>query len=203
MESKENRSTFFKRLTPFFEPSALMQIEIAYALAKIGHSAQVRKEKDDQGNPVRYFEHVRRVSLILIDEAQIINDKMIISSLLHDALEDTRDLTASMIEHIWGGDIVRIVKTLSKCPKNGYLERFSLSKDWRPYVIKCCDRLDNLRSLGSTKLDFRKRQVRETYDKYIPLFDIMLELTPSCYQANVNRLYNSLTKELHHQNSNL
>lgn len=179
----ENRESFFNRLEPFFVPSVLLDVQLAYTLAKFGHRSQVRKEVEDDGTPVRYFEHVRRVAIIVVDEAKvdeakIVRPELVIAALLHDGIEDTRDLTPAMIEHCFGTDVACIVKTLSKAPKEGYLERFYMSDDWRPYLIKACDRLDNLRSLDQSPKEFRAKQVAETRDKYYPLFDRMLELMP-------------------------
>lgn len=179
------RAEFFERLKPYHAPSTLLDMELAYTLAKFGHRAQVRMERDEAGNPLRYFEHVKRVAFILIDEVRIPDADMVIGALLHDGMEDTRDLTPEMIEHVFGPDVVTIVKTLSKVPKEGYLERFLVSTDFRPYVIKACDRLDNLRSLGSASLDFQHKQIRETREKYYPLFDRMVELAPAHYRASV------------------
>lgn len=179
------RAEFFEKLQPFHAPSALLDMELAYTLAKFGHRAQVRMESDAAGEPVRYFEHVKRVALILIDEVRIPREEMVIAALLHDGIEDTRDLTPEMIEHVFGPDVVTIVKTLSKKPKKGYLDRFLVSTDFRPYVIKACDRLDNLRSLGSADLTFQHKQIRETREKYYPLFDRMVELAPAHYRASV------------------
>jgi guanosine-3',5'-bis(diphosphate) 3'-pyrophosphohydrolase len=182
------RAEFFERLKPFHAPSSLLDIELAYTLAKYSHRAQVRMERDAKGDQLRYFEHVKRVALILIDEVRIPQEEMVIAALLHDGIEDTRDLTPEMIEHVFGPDVVTIVKTLSKVPKEGYLDRFRISTDFRPYVIKACDRLDNLRSLGSASVDFQQKQIRETREKYYPLFDRMVELTPTHYRAAVAAL---------------
>jgi len=182
------RAEFFQRLQPFHAPSTILDIELAYTMSKYGHRAQVRKESDDTGKPVRYFEHPKRVALILIDLVKIVDPTMVISCLIHDGLEDTRDLTPEMIEHIWGTDVVKIVKTLSKTPKEGYLNRFFMSTDWRPYVIKGCDRLDNLSSLAQTSLEFQQRQIAETKEKYYPLFDRMVSLTPMEYKVQVQGL---------------
>lgn len=156
-----NREIFMSALVPHFSPIDMLRIRHAYIMAKHGHRAQVRKELDEHGNPVRYFEHLRRVALNLIRVARCIDATMIIASLLHDALEDSRDLTAEMIEHCFGSDVVTVVKTLSKTPKDGYLERFTMSCDWRPYAIKACDRLDNLQTLSQTSREFMSKQVHE------------------------------------------
>lgn len=179
-----NRAEFFDKLEPYHAPSTLLDIQLAYTLAKYGHRAQVRKEIDENGNPLRYFEHVRRVATVLIDEAKIVDRDMVISSLLHDGIEDTTDMTPAMIEHVFGADVVRLVKTLSKVPKNGYLGRFYRCNDWRPYVIKACDRLDNLRSLNQTDPEFQLKIMKETKDLYLPLFRHMTQITPTEHKAS-------------------
>lgn len=176
------RREFFQKLAPFHAPSSLLSVELAYTLAKFGHRAQVRKELDETGRPVRYFEHVKRVALILIDEVKLVNKDMVIAALIHDGIEDTRDLTPAMIEHVFGEDVVKMVKTLSKDPKEGYLERFHMSTDYRPYILKGCDRLDNLRSLGQASLAFQEKQIKETRESYFPLFNRMVDLTPEFFR---------------------
>lgn len=195
----ENRESFFARLEPYHAPSTLLDIHLAYTLAKFSHRAQVRKETDEHGQAVRYFEHVRRVALVLIDEAKIVDPTMIIAALLHDGPEDTRDLTPGMIEHCFGPDVVAIVKTLSKVPKEGYLDRFYISGDWRPFVIKACDRLDNLRSLSSAPVEFQDKQLKETQEKYVPLFDHMCDITPHAYQDRTTMIRRMITTEIYSQ----
>ncbi|MFO0760568.1 MAG: hypothetical protein U0359_29070 [Byssovorax sp.] len=185
--SNENHETFFRRIDPFFSPSELRKIDLAYMLAKYAHRAQTRKETDEHGEPLRYFEHVRRATLIGLDEARIVRLDTTISCFLHDTREDTR-LSAEQIEDCFGADVCNIVKVLSKVPKEGYLDRFYVCTDWRPYFVKACDRLDNLRSLSQATPEFRKKQVAETRDKYYRLFDRMVVLTPEGYRDGVRRL---------------
>lgn len=178
----ENRESFFTRLEPFLAPSSLLDVQLAYTLAKYGHRSQVRKELNADGEPIRYFEHVRRVAIILIDEVKIVEPDLVIAALLHDGPEDTRDLTPAMIERCFGTQVAHTVKVLSKTPPEGYLDRFKVCTDWRPYIIKGCDRLDNVRSLKAGTADFLAKQVRETRGKYYPLFDRMLQLIPDVYK---------------------
>lgn len=196
--ARENKETFFTRLEPFYPPSVMLDIKLAYILAKHGHRAQFRKELDKEGAKVRYFEHVRRVALILFDEARCTRPEMIVAALLHDGIEDTRDLTDLMIEHCFGPDVVSIVKILSKSPKEGYLERFAMCKDWRPYVIKACDRLDNLRSLSGETItqEFREKQIKETEEKYLPLFVTMIELAPKRCKSHAEFLLRQILQQL-------
>jgi len=195
----ENREAFFTRLEPFFAPSTLLDVQLMYTLAKFGHRSQVRKELDEEGDPIRYFEHVRRVAIILIDEARIVKPEMIIAALGHDTVEDTRDVTPAMLERCFGTDVVSIIKVLSKTPKEGYIERFWTCTDWRPYVIKACDRLDNLRSLEKTSVGFRTRQIAETRDKYFPLFDRMIKLTPDEFIHRSQTIRDSIRQETQRQ----
>ena len=80
----ENRDTFFARLEPHLAPSSLLDIQLAYTLAKFGHRAQTRKELGEDGQPERYFEHPRRVTLILLDEVKIHEPELVVAALLHE-----------------------------------------------------------------------------------------------------------------------
>ncbi len=178
----ENHKSFFDRLV-FLSFEDRLNVELAYALAKYWFRSKYRKEIDLAGNKIRYFEHLRRVVLILIDELKIANPELIIAALCHDALEDTRDddLAAAQIEKRFGKDIIWMVKLLSKVPKEGYLERLNAFADWRVLLLKACDRLDNLRSLKAGSVEFQKKQIEETRTKYYPVFDKMVAIAPPDY----------------------
>lgn len=165
----ENKASFFARLEPRLAPSELVKVRAAYYLAKYGHRAQVRKETDGQGHPLRYFEHVRRVAIVLMDEADCYDPDLICTALLHDALEDTEDIDSAIIEQMFGPAVARRVRLLTKDPKEGYVDRLKLADD-ETLLVKACDRLDNLRSLGETTSAFRKKQFLETLETYWPLF---------------------------------
>lgn len=195
----ENRESFLKRLEPFLAPSVLLDAEHAYFVAKGAHRYQVRKELGPDGKPIRYFEHCRGVALILIDETKIVLPEMIIAALCHDTFEDSRYIRPLLFEHIFGKDPTTLVQVLSKCPPEGYIERFWMCTDWRPYVIKGCDRLHNLRSLAAGSREFRARQVAETREKYYPLFDRMVALAPAEHKARAQWLHDAIIKEAERQ----
>ena len=193
MSAKENRESFCRRLKPILAMRDLMLVEAAYVFAKHGHRAQFRKETDPEtGKKVRYFEHPRRVALILIDEVCCVDPVMIEAALIHDCIEDTDIITPEFIEHTLGPEVTRIVKMLSKVPKEGYLERLVAYADWRVLVIKACDRLDNLRSLGSGTVEFQKKQIGETEEKYYPVFDLMVKLTPKAHAKGVKAVRDAI-----------
>ena len=194
----ENKETFRARLRPYFAPSDQLQIVMAYCLAKFGHRAQTRNELTE-GKPTRYFEHVRRVAITLMDDLGIMDRDMIIACLLHDALEDTDDLSAELIEHAFGKEVAHMVQLLSKVPKDGYKERLQNCHEWKVLTIKFCDRTDNCRSLmvpGNT-IDFQKRQVKETIDVYLPLFDHMLEIMPDIHRPKASKMLRELDRMVH------
>lgn len=183
----ENKESFQNRLKPFFSPSVQLDIKLAYVLAKFGHRAQKRKELDDNGNQVRYFEHVRRVAIIVMDDMKIMDENMIKAALLHDVLEDTEDLTPELLEHTFGLETTQLVKQLSKCPKEGYHERLGNCHNWKVLALKACDRLDNLRSLmvPGTSVAFQAKQIKETKEIYYPIFDYLLTIVPQHYRNNI------------------
>lgn len=172
----ENRESFFARINPFMAPSDLLKVEFAYMMAKFGHRFQFRKEMDKDGNPLRYFDHPRRVAIIIIDEVHIREPEMICSALLHDCLEDTKDISAQMIEQLFGKEVVRNVKLLSKLPKEGYYERLQNFGDWKVWALKCADRLDNLRSLQQTSKEFQDRQLKETREVIYPMIKNLINM---------------------------
>lgn len=183
----ENRESFFGRLEPFMIPSELRNIQVAYMMAKFAHRAQVRTETDANGDPVRYFEHLRRVALILIDEYDVRRWELVCAALLHDSLEDTNDITAPIIEHLFGGRVCQIVKILSKTPKQGYYERLRRFGDHDILLVKGADRLDNLRSLGQATREFADKQRRETQEVVLPIMRLFLGSNHSLV-TDVNRL---------------
>ncbi len=187
----ENHETFFARINSLFSPRQLDTIDLAYIVAKDKHRGQERKERDEHGDPVRYFEHLRRATLIGLDLAKIIRVDTACAAVLHDSLEDTR-CTPEKIENWFGTDVCTIVRVLSKVPKDGYLDRFFTCTDWRAYFVKACDRLDNLRTLEGTTVEFRRKVVGETRDKYYRLFDRMTTLTPEEYRDGVRRLRDAI-----------
>lgn len=172
----ETHETFFARVRPIFTPSEELKIRLSYIMAKAGHRNQFRKELDTVGNPVRYFEHPRRVAIILLDELEITNWEMIVAAFLHDGLEDIRGLTPEMLESYFNTNVCRMVKLLTKDPKEGYWERLIKRGDWETLVVKASDRLDNLRSLKAGTKEFQQRQLKETIECFYPLLDQLHEL---------------------------
>lgn len=172
---QENKGTFFDRLEGQVLPSELVKIKTAYMIAKHAHRAQLRKEEDGEGHRIRYFEHVRRVALIRMDSVGAgipeWDWKDICAALLHDTIEDTEDVTAEILEELFGAEVCRMVMSVTKWPgkKDHYIYQVYKGGE-RVIFLKMCDRLDNLRSLEvrGVSVEFRDKQIKETREVWIP-----------------------------------
>ena len=92
-----NRDNFFETIDKKVGLEDREKIEWAYALAKQFH----REQKRDEG--VRYFEHCRDVSLILIKYGPTNPDEIIVG-ILHDIYED-QFVPRGMIKQLFGREI--------------------------------------------------------------------------------------------------
>lgn len=172
---KENKKSFCKRVRSFATPIETAKIKMAYMVAKYSHRAQKRKELDDNGAQVRYFEHVRRSAIILMDEIGCRDPDTIIATLLHDSLEDCEDMSEQMLEVCFGTRVARMVKTVTKTKynKESYYTNIAQMSSVEPNVllIKAADRIDNLRSMTGLSDKFIRKQCDETENKILPLLD--------------------------------
>lgn len=168
------REQFLTKLKPKLFPRELEHIETAYRFSKYGHRTQFR-----DGKVVRYFEHPKAVALILIDELRITNWQTIVIALLHDVLEDSYLLTPYRVEYNFGKLVARGVKLLTKKPKRGYFRRLLRQATPQLILIKLCDFLHNLRTLGSCSPEKQRKQINEAREKYLPLADLLIKKLPA------------------------
>ncbi len=152
----------------------------AFELAMSSHEGQKRKS----GEP--YIVHPILVAVIT---ASISNDQtMVQAALLHDVVEDT-SLTLEELRVDFGEDVAHMVKGLTKIVEmrdvelinSGSSERLINSaltfrkmliasiKDIRILVIKLCDRLHNMLTLGALSPEKQKRIAEETLVVYAPI----------------------------------
>lgn len=183
---EEDRKTFFARLPHLLTDEQLWDIEHAYLIAKAAHRYDERTgETDEEGNPLRYFEHPRRVAIILMDQIGCHEPLLICAALLHDVPEDAHHITLHKLERWFHSPtLAGLVAKISKIPKQGYLGRLqecAKHGDWQPVLLKLCDRLHNMRSLENCARDFQRKQGDETRRDYLPLFAGLLKRLPSVY----------------------
>lgn len=163
------REVFARKLQKHMPPETLRLVMLAYRLSKYGHMLKKRDGGD------RYFEHPKRVALVLLDELNVSDSEMIIAALLHDIKEDSFILEWWDIEFFFGERVRNLVQILTKEKKGDkpFLEREYIAKlrkaqrDAR--LIKLADRLDNLRDLGGCLPEKQERILEETMRFYLPL----------------------------------
>lgn len=162
------REEFMKKLEPLLTPSELETVMTAYVFAKYGHKNQSR----DDG--VRYFEHPKAVAMIAIDELHIFEWQTIVMALLHDIVEDSFILSWNRIEKNFGREVTLGIKLLTKQPKDGYCERLTEFGEPDVILVKLCDRLHNMRTLGGCNRQKQLTQIEETRQKFLPMCDILI-----------------------------
>lgn len=210
-----NRFEFFDRI-PAMTQSQRQRIHWAYALAKQWHKTQSR----DSGE--RYFEHLRGVANILIDNGYATADHIILA-ILHDSLEDT-SISMTMLEQLFGPELTREIVTVSKSygvedPLTGFViqavtrtkqEYFDSIKrcGQRAAIAKCADRIHNLSDLIDPPADSRWTpekcldKVAETREWILPLahlyeprFAVKLESLCDLIEVKSRRKIEELPKE--------
>ncbi|MFV2053997.1 RelA/SpoT family protein [Aliiroseovarius sp. YM-037] len=147
-------------------------IRDAYDYGKAMHEGQLRHS----GEP--YFSHPIAVAAILAE--QKLDDATIVTALLHDTIEDTRSTYTEVAEQ-FGREIAELVDGVTKLTnlqlsssETKQAENFrklfmAMSKDMRVILVKLADRLHNMRTIKSMRVDKQAQKARETMDIYAPL----------------------------------
>ncbi len=170
-----SRRELIDRLQGTVDPLELNRILSAYDLAASVHELQIRRD----GSP--YFYHVTRVCKILIDELGVRDPDTLIAALLHDVLEDSRELSVGVLEYNFGARVAKMVATLTKDLEAH--ERDPDAVDWEQVerlrraspeclLIRLATRLDNLRCLGYDLKRNPLRYIQQTWERYIPLVEL-------------------------------
>ncbi|MFI3268498.1 MAG: HD domain-containing protein, partial [Rikenellaceae bacterium] len=152
----------------------LERITEAFRFANKAHYGVRRKS----GEP--YILHPIAVAMIVVSEVGL-GVKSVISSLLHDVVEDT-SYTVGDIARLFGEKISQMVDGLTKMKLRGSVETgnseqaenfkkmlLTLSDDVRVIIIKLADRLHNMRTLGSMPSHKQMKIVSETIYLFAPL----------------------------------
>lgn len=153
-----------------------IKIKDAYEFAKKAHCDENQTRKD--GTP--YINHPLEVAKIV--DSLGLDEIAIISALLHDTVEDTK-ITFDDIQEKFGEEVKYVVdaltkienfenKKLSKEERNiAALRKILLASvtDVRVLVIKLCDRLHNMRTMGDMSEEQKRRISKETLLIYVPI----------------------------------
>ncbi len=180
------------------------KIRAAFELAVDAHHEQRRKS----GEP--YILHPIEVARICAEEMGM-GPMAIVCAILHDVVEDT-PVTLIDIKEKFGHQVATIVDGLTKLDKDiaehsPQAENFRkilqyLITDVRVVLIKLADRLHNMRTLGSMKVEKQKKIASETTFMYAPLahrlglYSVKTELQDLCMKVSFPKEYEDIVSKL-------
>jgi len=124
-----------------------------------------------------YFTHPYEVALIIANEIPL-DDITIVSTLLHDVVEDT-EFNLDILSKEFGKEVAEIVDGVTKISgifkgqeitqaENYRKLLLSMVKDVRVILVKFADRLHNMRTLQFVNPDKQRRIAQETLEIYAP-----------------------------------
>ena len=177
----------------------------AFRIAADAHRDMRRKS----GEP--FIMHPLAVAIIVAKDIGL-GRTSIISSLLHDTVEDTI-MTLDEIEGIFGKKVSKIIDGLTKIDNISIststaqaetLKKIllTLSDDIRVILIKLADRIHNMRTLDSMPKEKQLRVVSETQYIYAPLayrlglYKIKSELEELSFKYAEPKFYKDITEKL-------
>lgn len=175
-EDEQIDAAFHAMLDTYLASPHRKKVELitrAFTFAKQAHKG-VRRHS---GEP--YIMHPIAVARIVSEEIGL-GSTSICAALLHDVVEDT-DYTVEDIRNLFGDKIAQIVDGLTKIAggifgsqASAQAENFkklllTMSEDIRVILIKIADRLHNMRTLSSMRVDKQYKIAGETLYIYAPL----------------------------------
>ena len=159
-----------------FTPEEMQMLDRAIEFTKGVHAHQTRHS----GEP--YYTHPESVAIMLANMGM--DSHTILAGLMHDVIEDGKDITYEKLASMFGQDIAGMVDGVTKLTKTGKNEMISrediqaesfrkmflaIANDIRVVIIKLNDRLHNMRTLQYCSEEKQIRKARETLDIYAPL----------------------------------
>ena len=159
-----------------FTPEEMQTLDRAIEFTKQVHAHQTRHS----GEP--YYTHPENVAIMLANMGM--ESHTILAGLMHDVIEDGKDITYEKLASMFGQDIAGMVDGVTKLTKTGKNEMISrediqaesfrkmflaIANDIRVVIIKLNDRLHNMRTLQYCSEEKQIRKARETLDIYAPL----------------------------------
>lgn len=159
-----------------FTPEEMQMLDRAIEFTKGVHAHQTRHS----GEP--YYTHPESVAIMLANMGM--DRHTILAGLMHDVIEDGKDITYEKLASMFGQDIAGMVDGVTKLTKTGKNEMISrediqaesfrkmflaIANDIRVVIIKLNDRLHNMRTLQYCSEEKQIRKARETLDIYAPL----------------------------------
>ena len=205
-------SALQEKLKSRFSTEQLTDVSRAFVLAREAHSGQTRSS----GEP--YITHPVAVAGIVFDMG--LDYMSVMAALMHDVLEDT-PVSRDDLVNAFGEEVTHIVDGVSKLNHLKFRTKaeaqaqsfmkmlLAMVTDIRVIMIKLGDRLHNMRTIGSLRLDKRRRIGKETLEVYAPIasrlgmFAVKSELEDlgfaACYPMR-SRILESTVEQLKYSN---
>jgi len=201
----EEFASLLELLQKNLEGQDLTIVRKAFEFASRYHKDQTRKS----GEP--YIIHP--IAVAAIAAALRLDLASVVAALLHDVVEDTA-CSSEDIEKDFGTEIASLVEGLTKISKIKFsssqerlAENFrkmilAMAKDLRVILVKLCDRLHNMRTIGSLSEEKRKRIAQETIDIYAPLasrlglYSLKSELEDLCLRHLKHDVYQEIRSKV-------
>lgn len=161
-------------------------INKAIYFAKEYHAGQLRKS----GEP--FYSHPLEVAYIVSDYS--LKTEVIVTSILHDILEDT-EATASMLAEAFNSRIAEMVDRLTRDRPDGIklsveqvLRNAWVQNDKEVVLIKIIDRIHNIRTVNYLAPEKQKKQVTETIKNFLIFAEALSlpEVSEFLYKECVN-----------------
>lgn len=161
-----------RHLREYLPERQIETVRRAYEYGERLHRGQYRKS----GEP--YIYHPLAVARILADMR--LDATTLTAAILHDVIEDTEAARGELAQE-FGEEVAVLVDGVSKLDKAQFYSRaeaqgenfrkllMAMTRDIRVILVKLADRLHNMRTLGSTNPEQRRRVARETLEIFAPI----------------------------------
>ena len=205
MDKDSDYLTFLDDCALVFKAGEIELIKKAYDFALIHHKSDVLY------NHEALIKHSLGISEILLDLN--VDSTTIIASIIHETI-NYGDATKEEIESLFGSEVYKIVKTISKLntielTDNSELAILNLRKvlvgmceDVRVLFLKLAHRLHFLRNAINVEPDILKKKINETEHVLIPiahrlgLYKIKGEMEDLCLKYSKPEVYNEILERL-------
>ncbi len=205
MDKDSDYLTFLDDCALAFKAGEIELIKKAYDFALIHHKSDVLY------NHEALIKHSLGISEILLDLN--VDSTTIIASIIHETI-NYGDATKEEIESLFGSEVYKIVKTISKLntielTDNSELAILNLRKvlvgmceDVRVLFLKLAHRLHFLRNAINVEPDILKKKINETEHVLIPiahrlgLYKIKGEMEDLCLKYSKPEVYNEILERL-------
>lgn len=144
----------------------MKQLMTALAFAADKHKNQRRK--DAEASP--YINHPIALANLLLNEAGVEDQRVLIAAVLHDTIEDTDTTEQELVRH-FGKDVADIVlevtddKSLPKAERKRLQIEHAAHISRRAKLVKLADKICNLRDIAaSPPADWSIERKREYFD---------------------------------------